>query len=155
MRSNPWWLSWGLMALLPAVCEELLFRGWMLAAFVGDGRHRERLFWGILAQAACFALFHLLPERMPQTFVLGLVLGCLVTLTGSLLTAVVCHAAHNSMPILVLALAGGIDADQMPATGGLDDLPGWAIAAALVTLAVGGLFVASGRLHLSRGEAPR
>ena len=155
MRSNPWWLSWGLMALLPAVCEELLFRGWMLAAFVGDGRHRERLFWGILAQAACFALFHLLPERMPQTFVLGLVLGCLVTLTGSLLTAVVCHAAHNSMPILVLALAGGNDADQMPATGGLDDLPGWAIAAALVTLAVGGLFVASGRLHLSRGEAPR
>jgi len=155
MQSNPWWLSWGLMALLPAVCEELLFRGWMLAAFVGDGRHRERLIWGILAQAACFALFHLLPERMPQTFLLGLVLGCLVTATGSLLTAVVCHAAHNSMPILILALSGGIDADPTAATKALAGVPEWAIVAAFVTLAVGGLLVASGRLHLPHGEAPR
>jgi hypothetical protein len=59
------------------------------------------------------------------------------------------------MPILILALSGGIDADPTAATKALAGVPEWAIVAAFVTLAVGGLLVASGRLHLPHGEAPR
>ena len=57
----------------------------------------------VVVQAALFALVHLLPERMPQTLVLGLVLGWITITTGSLLPAIICHVAHNSMPLILIA----------------------------------------------------
>ena len=116
MQGHPAWMSWGLMALLPAICEELLFRGWVLSGFAGRNGSWRRLAAAIIAQAALFAIFHLLPERMPQTFVLGLVLGWMTQATGSLLPAVVCHLVHNSMPLAVLA--GGMPAWGVPAAIG-------------------------------------
>ncbi|MFN9369721.1 MAG: type II CAAX prenyl endopeptidase Rce1 family protein, partial [Planctomycetia bacterium] len=104
VRGRPWWVGWLLIALLPAVCEELFFRGFVLAGFVGHRPGRGRAMAAIGCQAACFAAFHLLPERMPQTFALGLLLGWMVFRTGSLLPAVVGHVAHNSVPVLLLTL---------------------------------------------------
>ena len=100
--SQPWWLSWLLIAVLPAVCEELLFRGWTLAAFAGSQRTAGRVAMAVLAQAFLFAVAHVLPERMPQTFALGAVLGWVTITTGSLLPAIVGHLVHNSMPLAVL-----------------------------------------------------
>lgn len=143
MRTQPWWVAWGLMALLPAVCEELLFRGWTLASFLGSTPAPGRRVWAIAAQAAVFAVFHLLPERMPQTFVLGLVLGAIVVATRSLLPAVVCHLAHNSMPLAILWLAGGAEAvDTMAggaSTGAL--VPPEALVAAAAAVAIGSFLV--------------
>ena len=34
-------------------------------------------------------------------------LGAIVVATRSLMPAIVCHLAHNSMPLVILALAGG------------------------------------------------
>ena len=130
MLGHPAWVSWGLMAVLPALCEELLFRGWVLSGFAGRHGSWQRLAAAVVAQAAFFAIFHLLPERMPQTFVLGLVLGWMTLATGSLLPAVVCHLMHNSMPLVVLA-AG---------------MPAWAVAAAI------GCVVAGAALIVTRGR---
>jgi sodium transport system permease protein len=116
MQGHPAWVSWALMAALPAVCEELLFRGWVLSGFAGRHGSWQRLAAAVVAQAALFAIFHLLPERMPQTFILGLVLGWMTLATGSLLPAIVCHLAHNSMPLAVLA--GGMPAWAVPAAIG-------------------------------------
>jgi ABC-type Na+ efflux pump permease subunit/membrane protease YdiL (CAAX protease family) len=116
MQEHPAWVSWALMAALPAVCEELLFRGWVLSGFAGRHGSWQRLAAAIIAQAALFAIFHLLPERMPQTFILGLVLGWMTLATGSLLPAVVCHLVHNSMPLAVLA--GGMPVWAVPAAIG-------------------------------------
>jgi len=104
LKTSPWWLAWGLIAVLPAVCEELLFRGWLQSAFLGKRPSRQRMIVAVVAQAAVFALFHLIPERMPQIFVLGLVLGWLVLTTRSLLPAIACHLAHNSMPLLLFKM---------------------------------------------------
>ena len=142
MRDRPLWLSWALIALLPAIGEELLFRGWVQSALVGAWPSRGRLVAGVVMQAACFALFHLLPERMPQTFALGLVAGVLTVATRSLLPAIACHAAHNSMPLLMLWLAGGLSASAeslaaaRAAATGLS-LPPWTVAAALASVATG------------------
>lgn len=116
MQGHPAWMSWALMAALPAVCEELLFRGWVLSGLAGRHGSWRRSAAAIVAQAALFAIFHLLPERMPQTFILGLVLGWMTLATGSLLPAIVCHLAHNSMPLVVLA--GGMPAWGVPAAIG-------------------------------------
>jgi sodium transport system permease protein len=112
LLGQPWWKSLVLIAVMPAICEELLFRGWLLAALAGPegeagtGGLRGRAVAAVVVQAACFAAFHLLPERMPQTFVLGLVLGVLTLATRSLLPAVVGHFAHNAMPLVLLWLWG-------------------------------------------------
>lgn len=146
MRDRPIWLSWALIAVLPAIGEELLFRGWVQSALVGAWPSRGRLVAGVVAQAACFAVFHLLPERMPQTFALGLVAGVLTVATRSLLPAIACHAAHNSMPLLMLWLAGGLSASPeslaaaKAAATGLS-LPTWAVAAALASVAMGGAMI--------------
>lgn len=147
IQERPRWLGWVLIALVPAVCEELLFRGWVLAGFVGHARGRTRVWTAIVIQAAAFALFHLLPERMPQTFMLGIVLGALVTVTGSLASAIVCHLAHNSMPIVILALAGDIPELGAMAEAGASSakmLPGWIVCAAAAAVAIGCGLVAGG-----------
>jgi polar amino acid transport system substrate-binding protein len=141
MREKPWWLSWGLIAVLPAVAEELLFRGWVQSAVVGAWPSRARAVTGIVVQAACFAIFHLLPERMPQTFLLGLVTGVLTLATRSIIPAMVCHMAHNSMPLLLLWLAGGLSSATSPdlakVVEGAGQLPVWVLAAGVVAAAVG------------------
>ena len=146
MRDKPVWLSWVLIAVVPAIGEELLFRGWVQSALVGAWPSRGRMVAGVVMQAACFAVFHLLPERMPQTFALGLVAGVLTVATRSLLPAIACHVAHNSMPLAMLWLAGGLSASaeslaaaKAAATG--VNLPTWAVAAALAGAATGAAMI--------------
>jgi ABC-type Na+ efflux pump permease subunit/membrane protease YdiL (CAAX protease family) len=161
MLNRPLWLAWVLMAAVPAICEELLFRGWVLASFAGRMPSRSRLTAAIVAQAVCFAVFHLLPERMPQTFALGLVLGAVTVATHSILPAIVCHLVHNTMPLAVVALAGGRRALASvvaggASAGGLADVPGWVVPAALACGAVGaGLLVLGSREGASSASSQR
>ena len=146
IQQHPWWVSWTLMALVPPVAEELLFRGWLLSALAGERPTRGRLAAAVVVQAALFAVAHILPERMPATFSLGLVAGCLRVATGSLLPAVVLHSVHNTMPLLLLALAGGGVAEggmEALATGASTTLPSGALPAAFGLLALGGMLVAA------------
>jgi polar amino acid transport system substrate-binding protein len=144
MRSKPLWLSWTLIALVPAVGEELLFRGWVQSALVGSWPSRGRAMAGLLVQAACFAVFHLLPERMPQTFVLGLAAGVITLATRSILPAIACHVAHNSMPLVLLWLTGGLspesDIDTSVAAAGTA-LPMWIVLGGLAGLLVGAAMI--------------
>ena len=147
--ANPWWVSWGLMAALPAVCEELLFRGWTLAAFAGRRRSGSRVALAVLAQAALFAVAHVLPERMPQTFALGVVLGWVTVVTGSILPAIVGHMVHNSMPLAVLFSSGCSPEMMLEAGGGVlpgvdaAGVPTWALLAAAASVAAGAVLVQS------------
>lgn len=129
-----------ILAVMPAVCEELFFRGWVLSAFAGPRPGGRRALVAVVLQAAAFAAFHLLPERMPQTFALGLILGGLVVATGSLLPAVVAHAAHNAMPVLLVSMASAAELESLGQAG--PTLPHWSVAAAVGCLAIGGLLVA-------------
>ena len=126
--------------------EEILFRGWLLSALSGERPTRGRLAAAVVVQAALFAVAHILPERMPATFSLGLVAGCLRVATGSLLPAVVLHSVHNTMPLLLLALAGGGVAEggmEALATGASTTLPAGVLPAAFGLLALGGMLVAA------------
>jgi len=159
IQAQPWWLAWLLVAVLPAICEELLFRGWVLAGLLGRRRSPGRARVAVGIQAAAFAVFHLLPERMPQTFALGLVLGTLVVVTRSLLPAIVCHLAHNSMPLVVLWLAGDVPGLAAAVEGGTPassaGLPGWVVAAAAASTAIGiALLAAATRLNGNNRERP-
>lgn len=158
IQEKPGWLAWTLVAAVPAVCEELLFRGWVLSGLRGRRNSTRRAWIAVGVQAAAFAVFHLLPERMPQTFVLGLVLGGLVVVTGSLLPAIACHLAHNSMPLIILWLSGDVPdlaaAVEAGAPGGSTGLPGWVVAAAACAVAAGLAAIATGTGRSSGEPTP-
>ncbi len=83
--------------VLPAVCEELLFRGFLLAGL----RRRMRRGWVLVGVAIVFALYHALIYRFAITALLGLALAYLCWQSRSVFPAMLAHAMHNGMVILV------------------------------------------------------
>ncbi|MGB2985033.1 MAG: ABC transporter permease subunit/CPBP intramembrane protease, partial [Phycisphaerae bacterium] len=82
-----------LIALVPAVCEELLFRGFLLSSLGTSSRK-----WtAILVSAAVFGVFHFFLFKFAVTVVLGVVLGYLCWQSRSILPAVIAHFLHNAI----------------------------------------------------------
>jgi len=92
-------------AVVPALCEEILFRGFLQSGLV---RLFESRPVGVAITALVFALFHLDPWRFTGVLVLGLFLGALAQRTGSLLPGMLAHALNNILSI-TLASWGGPD----------------------------------------------
>lgn len=84
-----------LMALLPAVCEELAFRG---ALLYGLRRRLHPAFLALTA-GAVFGFFHFAYFRLAPTAFLGVLLASLVLLTGSVFPGMLLHAGHNSLTL--------------------------------------------------------
>ena len=84
------------LALLPAVCEEIAFRGFILAGL----RRRQPTHLAILISSVLFGVFHLIPQQMVTAVLLGLVLAIIATRTGSILPGIVFHALHNGMVLI-------------------------------------------------------
>lgn len=85
------------IALSPAVCEEVLFRGAILSGL------RPRLgFWGSIAViGVLFGFFHLSVYRIIPTGILGAVLTYIVLRTGSLIPGMIMHAIVNGASTLI------------------------------------------------------
>jgi len=81
-----------LVVLLPAICEELLFRGAMLGLL----RRGMPIWLAIGLQAVLFGAVHLMAERLLPTAAVGIVLGILAWRTRSLLPGMLVHALHNA-----------------------------------------------------------
>ncbi len=87
--------SLGMIALTPALCEELFFRGYLQ-------RHLERglgVVWGIAATGVIFGLFHLRLTQVLPLSLLGLYLAYLTWQTGSLWVPIVVHFANNALAL--------------------------------------------------------
>lgn len=88
------------LALSPAICEELLFRGVLLRA-----SNVERRPWlAVLLNGLLFGAFHLSVYRFLPTLLLGLILAALVVRSGSIIVAMVFHLANNAATVLVARL---------------------------------------------------
>jgi sodium transport system permease protein len=87
-------------AVLPAVCEELAFRGFILTGL----RRRFRTGTAIVISSFLFAVAHMNVFQFLPTFVLGLVLGVLAVRGGSVLPGMAYHLVHNGL-LIVLTFA--------------------------------------------------
>jgi sodium transport system permease protein len=96
IRETPIGLLILVMAIIPAVCEELAFRGFILSGLRHLG-HRRR---AIILSSLFFAVTHMILQQSLGTFVLGLLIGYLAVQTGSLLTCIMFHATHNTLTLL-------------------------------------------------------
>jgi sodium transport system permease protein len=81
-----------LVALLPAVCEEFLFRGYILGAF--QSRFKPAV--AILASACIFGLYHMNLVRFFTTAFLGLMLAYVAYKTKSIIPGIIMHFLNNA-----------------------------------------------------------
>lgn len=90
-----------MLALIPGICEELLFRGYAQRQF----ERATGAVGGILFSGVLFGFYHLRPSQILPLVVLGVYLAYLVWRTGSLWPAVFVHAAHNGLAVIMARYA--------------------------------------------------
>jgi sodium transport system permease protein len=97
-------------ALIPAVCEELAFRGFILSGL--ERQHRTRS--AILLSALMFGFLHVLLSLFQQLFnatLLGIILGLLAVRSRSILPGILFHFLNNAIGVargyLVVGAAEG------------------------------------------------
>jgi membrane protease YdiL (CAAX protease family) len=90
-------------AVLPAVVEELMFRGLITRAF--EKRSHAEM---VLVPSLLFGIFHLEPTQIAGTVVLGIAFGLTRLYSGSLVPSIIAHAAYNAMVILSIRFTGWI-----------------------------------------------
>ena len=104
----PVWHALAMFAVLPAVCEEIVFRG-VLARSIGQ---RTSLIAAAAISAAVFSAYHLSLVQALPTLTLGLVLAAIAVRADSIAPSIVAHALNNA---LVIAAS----------RGALPELTGW------------------------------
>ncbi|MCG2588396.1 type II CAAX endopeptidase family protein [Rhodohalobacter sulfatireducens] len=85
------------IALVPAICEEILFRGYILRAFEKS--------WGpilaVIISGLIFGMFHIQLGNILPLATLGVVLALMTWLSGTIWPAVVAHFINNGAAVLV------------------------------------------------------
>lgn len=96
-------------AAIPAVCEELLFRGFLFPAF-----ERRGTGLAIWVSAAMFALMHGNVYGLPAYFLVGAVSAFLVFALDSLYAGIVYHTVYNAFILVALYLLPQTDEAAAP-----------------------------------------
>jgi len=91
------------LALLPAVCEELAFRGFILSGL----RHLGTKWRAILISSLFFGLTHGMLQQSVMAGLFGMVIGYLAIQTGSLFPCIAFHAVHNGLMISLTQIGEG------------------------------------------------
>lgn len=111
---RPLWERMVLLVLVPAICEEFAFRGFILSGFLQH--YRPPL--AILISSVLFGVSHMIPQQMVATTLLGIVLGIVATRTGSIGPSILVHALHNGMVIMYMH-----NLAQQAKEAGVDKIP--------------------------------
>ena len=101
------------LGLVPAVCEEFVFRGGVL-----NGLREKGVWFAVLYSSMCFALMHTNLQQLPYTFLLGMVIGWIVYYTKSIWLGVLIHALNNITVICFNYFGGGAPDTLPPLTTG-------------------------------------
>ena len=83
------------LALIPAICEELAFRGFILSGF----RHLGHKWRAIICSAILFGLAHAVLQQSIIACLIGTVLAFVAVQSGSILPGIVFHLVHNSLVV--------------------------------------------------------
>ncbi len=101
----PLWQLLLFFAVLPGICEELLFRG----AFFGLWRSRGTPGLAVVVTALAFGFFHLSLFRFFPTMVLGVLLGFVSLRSRSVLPGMLAHALNNGLAMVALSYGWSLE----------------------------------------------
>jgi sodium transport system permease protein len=137
------WIPYLMLAVLPALCEELAFRGFILSGL----RHLGSKRWAIGLAAVFFGMAHGIIQQSLSATALGLVIGYIAVQTGSLLPGMLFHVTYNALMFSGQTIMTKLAPQQAP--GELHY--GWP----LVAIAAGGAVVLLMWLHRLPYQATR
>ena len=86
------------IALAPAICEEMLFRGLILHSL----KERYKIASAIFITAALFGFYHMSLVKFIPTGLLGLALCYVVWRTGSIYPAMLMHFLNNAYSVIII-----------------------------------------------------
>ncbi len=132
-----------LLAVIPALMEETLFRGMLLSTRLSQGR--TRALWTV---SVLFALMHGDPFSLPVTFVAGIILTGAAISTGSVYPAVAAHLVHNVLSILIGNVSDPEIASILPSFSEIGTT-------AFIYVGIGLVFCVMARFGLARAAARR
>ena len=92
-------LNFIVTAIVPGLCEELLFRGAVLGNLLPFGRTNA-----VLISAFLFAFMHQNVEQFFYTFAMGIVLGLVYERTGSIWNGTLIHVLNNFLSVIMQSL---------------------------------------------------
>ena len=99
ISSTPIWGVLLVLALIPAVCEEMVFRGFLFAGLERNSGHLR----AILLTSLFFGLSHGVLQQTITASVIGVLLGWIAYRTGGIACTLVFHCVHNSISMLLAA----------------------------------------------------
>lgn len=124
------------VALSAGICEEIMFRGFIMKAYEKRGMMQSIVLSGIL-----FGLFHFNIQNLLGPIYLGLIFGYMVYKTDSIFTSIIAHTANNAFALILGMLVTKIKVDpelaaDVAASGVISDT------AAMIMGAIGIGFIA-------------
>ena len=85
------------VGIMPGMCEEVVFRGFMQPAFEEKGTKRAVILVSLL-----FALLHGSTIGFPIQFLLGVIMAALLVITDSIYPGIIFHTVYNSAMMILL-----------------------------------------------------
>lgn len=111
------------MALVPAICEELFFRGMMQSALTSFIRNKHIVIW---TTAFIFSFIHFQFLGFIPRMLLGALFGYVVHWTGSIWITIIMHFINNGLAVTLLWIIDrygiDIDPDTIGATFEVSDI---------------------------------
>lgn len=95
VMAQPLWAVLLLMAALPAVCEELAFRGFIFGGLVRN----QGVVRAIIVSALFFGFTHTLLQQSIAASMMGVVLGLIAWRTGGVICTIIVHFVNNALSI--------------------------------------------------------
>lgn len=140
-----------IVAVIPAFCEELLFRGFLLSGLSAGGRK-----WtAILSCGVIFAVFHIYAFRFPVTAGMGVVLAYLAWQSRSIVPCIIAHAVHNGLVALRGVRPEWFEVIGLKSSAGGSELDDAAWASLPILLRISGLLACVFAVALMRARKIR
>ena len=129
MTENPFLVNLFMIAVLPAVLEEIVFRGIFYRAYREKG-----VVGAMILSSVTFGLMHMNFNQFCYAFVLGVIFCILVEATGSIFPAMIAHFVINGQSVVGLHSLPALEssASGMEEISSIADMP-----PGLVTLMIG------------------
>jgi sodium transport system permease protein len=97
LKKESLWQVLLLIAVAPAICEELAFRGFILSGL----RHLGHKWGAIVLSSVFFGLAHFMLQQSLAAIIIGVVIGYVAVKTGSIFPGMLYHFVHNSSSVLL------------------------------------------------------
>jgi uncharacterized protein len=91
-----------MIAFVPALCEEVMFRGYIQRSF----EFKMQPFWAAFITAVFFGIFHLNPFGLIPLIVLGLYFGFSAYISNSIAVPMILHFLNNFVAVVVFFMIG-------------------------------------------------